>query len=221
MASRKLTKYDRYLRSVEKLNGKAPENPFKVLRETNQITLESLAKQIGITRQAIIRTEQGTYVDIPSRIQEWFASKYPVDYGTLGEEYRDFQSLTRRRHFRLFGDLEGLFNLQSFNATDDERSVHPFSLLRQQWTDPITNKVYAGEMNVTECAKLLCIPQGTLDYFMNTISHQTAVPIVLINALREIGYSREDVDNFNEAYQQYRQVVLYPVGNSTKLKEVV
>jgi transcriptional regulator with XRE-family HTH domain len=193
---------ERYTRSVNKLKGDPPVNPFKYMRAValhskETPTLESLCNAMGISKQALIRTEQGTYVEPPQAIIEYYAEEEGADYVTLGRLYKEFQRDVRKRHYRIFGDL----NERDFFS----EGLHPFTVLRRNWTDPISGVPYAGEMNVTECAKLLCVPQGTLSYFQNKLTHQASVPDVLISALKDNGYTGDELDTLVYEYYAYRE----------------
>lgn len=199
-SSRRRTRMSKYEHSVNSLMGPAPINPYKSLREEYNYTLDSLSSLCSIHKQSIIRTEQGTYVEAPERIAKfWTESNHAEDYLALRDNYRNYQRKVRMRNHRVFGDITVELR-QSLYA----KPIHPFRILRSCWTDPVTNDTYGGMMNVTECAKLLCIPQGTLDYFENKLIHQTKVPQVMIDALRENGYSSHELQMFIETYVMYR-----------------
>lgn len=165
-------------------------NPFKELRETHNDTLEHFAKRIGISKQALIRLEQGTYVaPLPAALQ-FCASAFTVTEYDLLNQYEAFQTANRLQHHRWFGDLIEKF--EYVESKHPEVSYHPMRLLR-------------GTINPTQVAKGLCIPQATLTYFERNVVQQKSVPKVILNVLFEIGYTDAEITYFIKKYDEYRQ----------------
>jgi DNA-binding XRE family transcriptional regulator len=164
-------------------------NPFKELREAHSITLELMAKKIGITKQALIRLEQGTYVDPLPAAAQYCSSAFPVTEFELINQYAQYQTAKRNMHTRYFGDL--IPKLELTLVSD----IHPMRALR-------------GSVNPTQVAKDLCIPQATLTYFERNVVQQKSVPKVVLNVLYEIGYTDKEITAFMEAYATYRKHVI-------------
>lgn len=158
----------------------APLNPFKELRESNNITLELMAAKVQISKQALIRLEQGCYTDpLPTALQ-YYSSAFPVSEYELVTQYADYQTTKRNKAHRYFGDIG-----------DYHSNVHPMRLLRKS-------------INPTQVAKDLCIPPATLQYFERNVIQQKSVPKVILNVLFEIGYTDVEITCFMEAYHVYR-----------------
>lgn len=216
---RKMTRELRYLKAVELKHGPQPINPVKLIRDELGLTLDYVSNNSGLSRQALIRTEQATYVEVPLVLLEWYSAEHSVDYLATNEAYREHQKLLRTRHWRLFGDfsfsrrLRGVVQESANSESNDLRTVHPFESLKNNWSLP--NGEFLGKMNTTQCAKLLCLPQGTLSYFENNLTHQASVPRVLLDALRENGYGVEEISELMKAYVLFRSRVLnHPINEN-------
>lgn len=199
---RKQERFETYLAAVAKVHGPAPTNPFRWLRLNANLTLQELCDLTGISKQACIRLEQGTYAEPIERVMNFWidsGSRYnqDTDYVELMDRYEKYQRVIRRRHSLIFGPMP---MLHVFRRSLDQ---HPLTTLRSLWTNPETLEVM-GTMSVTECAKLLCIPQSVLDHFNNKIVRQGSVPKPFINALKDNGYHALDIRTFEQAYTEYR-----------------
>jgi transcriptional regulator with XRE-family HTH domain len=204
-------RYDQYLSGVDRLKGPAPTNPFKWYRLNANLTLQDLAGHTGCSKQALIRLEQGTFTEPIDRVLNFWlehGSRYlpestdgssngTVTYPEMMQRYEKYQEVIRKRHALIFGPMP---LLAEFRRNVDK---HPFALLRSLWTHPET-KQCLGTMNVTECSKLLCLPQSVLDYFDSKINRQGSVPKPLVLALRQNGYSQNEVAIFEQAYFDHR-----------------
>lgn len=206
--------------------GSAPINPFKGLREScefdvptetirtfkqlnridvisitkHDMTMQQIADNAGITKQALLRTEQGFYQNPPERLTSYFVRKFDVPYETLVDAYEYYQRATREYHGLLFG---------AFPSSDYPFNIkeHPFNTLKCHWSDP-TGTVTFGTLNTTEVAKLLCLSQSVLSYWENKITQQASVPGEFCEALLHNGYSRTDLFYLKHAYTQYRNACL-------------
>jgi transcriptional regulator with XRE-family HTH domain len=163
--------------------GPPPTNPFKRLR--GNLTLEALANRIGVSKQALIRLEQGTFNEpLPNVLSFWVTERGYSEL-SLTDEYTEYQRLVRARHWHYFGPiLHAEFNVET----------HPFRQLRHN-----------VKVNPSEVAKALCIPQGTLNHFEKKWRTQQTVPKLLVDVLQIIGYPYEDVLLFCSTYKIWRQ----------------
>jgi transcriptional regulator with XRE-family HTH domain len=198
-----------YLEAVNSLHGPDPTNPFRWLRLNANLTLNELCELTGVSKQAMIRLEQGTYAEPIERVMEFWltnASRYnqDTDYVELTNKYERYKAVMRKRHSRIFGSMPVL---DAFHRRIDK---HPFVTLRSLWQNPETQQVL-GTMNVTECSKLLCIPQSVLDHFQNKVARQQTVPQPLLEALRDNGYGSDDLSVFSQAYEDHRRWILHHV----------
>ena len=206
----------RYLNAVQLMQGDPTLNPFRALRTTGRfvleknkgadlveevtvgMTLQELADAAGISKQALIRTEQGAFADPPSRIVDYWTIRRGVSYTTIVNGYFKFIKDTRSRHYRLFGNELPL----PPNVTE-----HPLKFLRSHWYNPIDGQLL-GHMNITELAKLLCINQSIPDYFEKHAKRQVTVPTVILTALKDNGYRNSEIDAFILSYKAYRDNLL-------------
>lgn len=170
-----------------------PTNPFRSFRLAHNLGVGETADLIGISKQAYIRTEQGMFTEPPDAIVKWFSHKWTLSERDLIADYEDFQLEVRSRHHRLFGDMG--FALLG--------TVHPLIRLLSSWEDP--DGVPLGSMNVTECAKLLCLSQPLLNNWLKHDKKQVIVPVPFTNALLQSGYSKHEIDLLRLAYSDYRQ----------------
>lgn len=167
-------------------------NPFKELRESLNLTLEQLARQTALSKQAIIRCEQGTYSQpLPALMS--FAVNRGENENDFTNRYNDFQYRTRYANAYLFGD--SLPNRLEYRVYSADNLEHPFRTIR-------------GSYNPTEVAKALCVPQATITYFERKSKQQKSVPKALIEALLMAGYTNADVSGLVAAYDSYRVVLL-------------
>lgn len=178
------------LRDLEpiEVNGvEVPINPFQYLRVKHHMTHAELAKAMYISKQALIRLEQGTYdVPLPAALNYW-TGVHEVSELSIVDAYENFQQEMRRAHVMLFGpDLK----------VDAERVFHPLGQLRK--------RAKFGELNQTELAKVLCIGQSTIQRWENYWQQQKTVPRALQQVFVEIGYTNDQVVEFNNLYKQWR-----------------
>lgn len=166
----------------------APINPFKAARQELKLTMYELSKLTGVSKQAIIRLEQGTFVEPLEAVAQYFSDQGFAFLG-MRDEYYDFQTKMRERHHRMFGDIP--------KSKDPylENMVHPFRELR-------------GIFGPTYVAKALCISQASIEHFENRPAHQTIVPQAIQDVLNQIGYSREEIEDLNWNYRLYRRFKL-------------
>lgn len=191
-----------------------PINPFKDLRIASDWTMVEICNRAGISKQALIRTEQGTYEYPPERLLDFWSNE-GTSYTELTTRYEQFQLDTRRRHSYLFGRS----SYWAFTLSE-----HPFvTLLTSHWCDAL-DREYLGVMNATECAKLLCVNQSVVDHFVQKPQRQKSVPAPLLRALRQNGYTLDDLDNLSQAYVDYRNHTLYgidPAPVKVSLKQAI
>lgn len=160
---------------------KRPLNIIAAIRHSLNLSHTEWAKRIGISKHALIRLEQGTYSEILPVVMEWLLNNTTYTELLLTDSYADFQTKTRALHRLYFGaDLK-------VDSTDE----HPLRQLR-------------GSRNLAELAKDLCLPYSTLAYFERNYKQQKSVPKNLVNVLREIGYSHQQIVEFRLAYDEFR-----------------
>lgn len=206
----RMSRINAYLTSVQISQGPPPSNVFRVLRERSGLTLQGYADACEVSKQTIIRQEQGVFTDPVDRVVDYVLANrtrfnYDGSYPDLVNSYYDYQKAMRARHKYLFG-------LQLVIASESGRSgyngTHPFARLLQQWSTPEGSHI--GRLNVTEVAKLLCVSQSVLDHWLNKPHRQQSIPIKFQEALRDNGYSRAQIEELNQMYKVYLSL---PVGN--------
>lgn len=194
------TRIHLYREAVLGLKGPPPVNIFRQLRLEKNLTLKNLTDSTGLSKQAMIRTEQGVYDAPPMALMEYWLNKGQL-HNTLTESYADFQVATRTQHHKLFGEV---------NVKNLPDHVHPQEWLRRNWTYPPVGEPgdRIGTLNKTEMAKLLCINQAVVDYFENHVVKQQTVPFPISYALRDNGYSVAFLEELDDAYSRHRKWVL-------------
>ncbi len=181
----------------------AIQNPFRALRLENDESLVILAKKIPVSKQALIRLEQGTYSDPLPSVLNYYSKNYHLSEHELSTRYALFQKETRSRGERYFGDVRD--KLQTPITIENISSTHPLRLLR-------------GNRSCTQVAKDLCIPQATLTYFERNVVQQKSTPKVLTQVMREVGHYASEVQALKDAYDEYRlHVITYRESNGLRV----
>ncbi len=168
-------------------------NPFRSLRLENDETLQALTQKIGVSKQALIRLEQGTYADPLPVVLNYYSHNYHLSEHELGLRYAAYQKNQRSNHERYFGDVR--LKLEPTPTPENLSQSHPLRLLR-------------GNLSLTQVAKDLCIPQATLTYFERNVVQQKSVPKVLCQVLREVGHYASEVQALHVAYINYRVAII-------------
>lgn len=189
----RMKEYESGLRAA--YGASSASNVFKKCRNDLDLPMQTIANEAGISKQALIRTEQGTYDQPPERLIEYYEAKGFRENWL--RDYEQFQVNSRAHRRKIFGVMP---SLEWFTT---QYPSHPFELLLSRWTNPETGKVI-GTMNPTECAKLLCLNQSVLDNFINKPHRQKSVPGPLLRALRDNGYAMGHLNDFALAYDYYR-----------------
>lgn len=180
-------KHNREIAAFEARLPPAPVNPFKAARIELDLTMAELSKLTNVTKQSIVRLEQGTFVYPLDAVSQYFTDQ-GYSYLSLRDAYIDFQTKQRKRHFRMFDN----FVAKLSKCPNNE---HPFRYIRQPFTP-------------TYVAKALCISQASIEHFENRVARQSIVPQALQDVLNEIGYGRSEIGVLNACYEAYRTVRL-------------
>lgn len=175
-----------------RIYGSAPINPFTVLRELNTYTYAELSRISHIDPMALKRAEWGTYTQpLPSLVDFW-VKRSEVNHLDLLTDYEDFVMKQRVRHHLYFGgDLE--FDLAG---------IHPFRQFRARRPSKATNTPLP--VGLVECAKALCVPLDTIQFFEKKLS-QKSVPLPIRVALNHCGYTQGQITSFDWAYGEWRE----------------
>lgn len=208
----KVSRMSRYLDAVEEEYGPAPTNPFKELRDRSNLTMQEITEQVGVSRQALIRCEQGTYPTAIERLVNFWCDRGDIGWTELVNTYAEFQTLTRQRHRRPFGSIP------DFSVDPNQYSNHPLLVMLDYWMLP--DGTPNGAMNPTEFSKLFCVNQATVDHWLNKVHNQASVPGLILSALKQSGYSVSELTRLEKAYVKHREVVLGGKSTDVSLVEV-
>jgi hypothetical protein len=175
--------------------GMPPANPFKELREGLGVGINELAKLALVDRKAISRLEVGMYTrPLPSMVDFWVKRGVATE-GELTNDYEVYQIKQRQRYRFYFG---------ATLHVDASSALHPFRQLRAR--RPSYHDNTPLPVGLTACAQALCIPLDTLQFFEKKYRLQQSVPKPLKEALNQIGYSREQIRTFENAYKAWREL---------------
>lgn len=168
-------------------SGPPPLNPFTKIRLAGDHTVQSFADACGVSKQALIRLEQGTYNNPLPAVLTYVTDNLDYMYLSVQDDYEAFQWDQRSRYRRLLGDFPVVF----------PRDIHPLRYLRE-----------VQQLNVTELSKALCFPQSTLAHWEKHPRLQQTVPKQLLVILRGIGYSVDELSFLMAAYDAYRKGII-------------
>lgn len=167
-------------------------NPFLRLRESQDWSQSECAKRIGINVRAIARLECGLYTSpLPSAVDYWTLNRGLISIPELLTEYEDFVFNQRQSNHRLFNTLH--VNLSS--------GVHPWRNIRAR-LNPHAASTLMG------CAKAMCVPLDTLQYWEKKWRTQKTIPKSILLALNQMGYSQVELTKFQEVYKSWRELHL-------------
>lgn len=175
-------------------------NVFLKLRNKSGMSHVTFGKEVHVSKQALIRLEQGMFETPLVPVMEYWERKGYSQMAML-DEYEQFQEVTRRSNHLLLGpDLH----------IDLTSHVHPLEQLRKRVSTPgqgISAPVgrYA-ELNKTQFAKRLCIPQSTVQRWETTWHSQKTVPKCIQLALMQAGYQAHQIRSFNDSYYLWRDL---------------
>lgn len=157
------------------------------------MTLDQVRVETNLSRQTIIRAEQGCYADPPPRLLNYWLRRYPdEDRGMVIIQYRRFQRDIRQHHYGAL--IEIAFN--SLWSTDFPGPVgkHPFIWWRE----------YTG-LNKAQVAKFFCVHPAVISRFENQPHLVKSLPEQLVSALLEAGYKQSTLDLIQAWYDSYLQ----------------
>lgn len=181
---------ERYEQFINSASEPFPLNHLKQLRTRDNLSLQDLSEKCGLSKQTLIRAEQGLFDEVPEKLM-----RYWLDQGenelVLMDGYLDFQLTVRGRIKRIFGD--GINEALPVNQ-------HPLvTLTNDYW-------IAGGPMNIMECAKLLCVSQPLLNHWIKN-PKQKVVPQPLLTALFQNGYAKFELSVLITNYSRYRSWV--------------
>lgn len=158
------------------------ENPLKEHRLKAGFTIGRLAARVEVSKQFIIRAEQGCYTTAPEPLVEFWCEREDVLASDIEREYFNFQHWKRKQSF---GKL-----IEPWSFPEIGR--HPFILWRE----------YSGIKSEAAVCVLFCLHPAVMYKFEK--GKMTDVPEMLTAALLESGYSAETVNKLEVAYEKWR-----------------
>lgn len=166
-------------------------NPFEHLRVSRGWSQNECAAKIGVDVRAIARLEHGLYTaPLPSAVSYW-VNLGAINVPELLTAYEDFVYATRRDNYRHFGNLH-------VNLSD---GVHP-------WRNIRASKNPLPSASLTGCAKVMCVPLDTLQFWEKKWRTQKTVPKSILLALNQMGYTQIELAKFSEVYVAWRNIHL-------------
>lgn len=174
-------------------HGFPPHNPFKVIRHEKGLSLQQLATASGLSKNSIVRAENGTYTNpLGTLVDFWTRRGYP--YNELLERYEDFQLSMRERANLYFGN--------SLVVKTDHGTNHPLRQLRTLRPSKVDGLPLP--VGIEQVSRDLCLPVDTLRRFEFQHVRQKSVPRTLMITLSYIGYSGKQCAEFDLNYRLWR-----------------
>lgn len=160
-------------------------NPFLSLRLKHKLTLGELAAYSRINIKALSRSEHGMYTNPLPALVDYWVNRQAISEGVLVSEYEYYQIGVRRHNHLLFGrTLEFRTDI----------NIHPLRQFRSR-----------NAYGLVDLCKALCLPLDTVQYFEKKWRVQQSVPKGLLLALNQAGYTRQQLWQFQEDYQKWRE----------------
>lgn len=175
------------------------ENPLKRERLNAALTLAQLADRLDVSKQFIIRAEQGCYVAPPEILVGYFVERRDVNAGELEQDYYKFQHYKRRESFGR------LITTWTFPKTDK----HPFTYWRE----------CSGIKSEAGACVLFCLHPAVM--FKYERGKMLSTPEQLTLALLESGYDPVLVDKLEESYLSFKTVEKLEVVMGDSQREAI
>lgn len=171
------------------------------MRQQQGWTLDRTAYLLGTSRQFIIKAEQAVYADPPPRLLRLLidytdvtsltgANLIPAPVGALDDSqivyhlYHKYQSFVRHSNYGK------LYEYQTFDGVEGHPLIH--------WRNRSGIHARIG------VSKLYCVHPALISKFEMQPHLVQSVPGELRTALEESGYSKELLDSFAKAYDNYK-----------------
>lgn len=160
------------------------ENPLKTARLNRGLTIDSLARQANISKQLVIRSEQGTYVNPPPTLLTFLfplsADQYAADIA-----YRDYQNTQRRQAAQLLIP----------DPPIPPVGEHPFI----HW------RTASGITTTMRFCILFCVQHAILHKFENKPLAVITTPTNLKEALLDAEVSEDALNLLELLFQNYKR----------------
>lgn len=189
--------HDRLIRYPAKVN------IFRSIRGNHKLSHQDVADQTHLSRLYVIRAEQGVYPLPSHRLVNWaisMVSNGDEDY--ILAQYRNYQRRCRQENgpatnHPLLTENPDLFRMLLRKGSSLHSSKeHPFRL----W---LRDGRYS--LSVMQACKAYCISPTLLQRFVAEPYRVHTVPVPVLDALSEAGYSQDILTGLEEAYKAYRK----------------
>lgn len=170
-------------------------NPLKQERQRRHLTIDQVAEQSGISRIAVIRNEQGCYVDpSPSLCQFYFDDN--TDDDGLTEIFQQYHNFQKEQRLKSYGQLLPSW-LHSVALTPETQP---------RLINPITEWRTISQLSKAKVSTLYCIHPDIfprLELRPHLVPHE--FPKQFMQALLDAGYSEIELVVLQSHYQVWRK----------------
>lgn len=157
------------------------ENPLKTTRRLYGLTQTEVAELAGIGKNAVMRYEQGLYVEPSMKIINVLAA-YGTPQSDLVEDYKDWRDYHQKSARRYINPLPNL---------EVKPNEHPFTT----WRKTVTRRAVGKESAMSFCILLAVHNAVVLNYEKAGHKH---IPNLLWNALANAGVSEPYLQNLDD-----------------------
>lgn len=178
------------------------DNPFKLIRVHAGLSQQNLANKVGISKHAVLRSEQGMYVEPLPSLLNYMCNNFPVGRLSIIQQYERFQVYVREQSGRLLGDIDKELDNWHHHLHNSPSPLSAYQLHPLVWL-----RIIRG-YNPTSLAKAICVNQTVVNYFEKNSINQRTVPEQLSHALKDCGYDDDELAGFADAYNVYREFLL-------------
>lgn len=169
-------------------------NPFTSIREDLGLTADQVARDLNMHRNSVLRTEQGQYDAPPEDLLEYYGLASTMREGTL-TAYSSWRVLIRQANFGLLHIAKLGTQTEWSIPLDHSNITHPLKFWRQT----------SGVKALNTIAKAFALHQGILFRYESQSERCSVTPSVIIEALRDSGYSDTVVEQLETAFQLFKQ----------------
>lgn len=165
-------------------------NPIKRVRQTHGLSIDKLAKEIGVHSQALYLLECGVYPKILPVVLHYF-----VEYLGCSEDEltRDYNSWLTRQRFalrdRIIIDRQAFWKIPTF-------SMHPFAWFRQSLDIPeARSRMGFSKTFLVHPASLYSLEKGITK----------GLPTQLRMALLDTGFTVDEIDELDYRCREFTE----------------
>lgn len=159
-------------------------NPIKRLRLSRSWSLEQVAEAADLSKQLLIRSEQGCYVNIPPRLVGFLEDHFDFDLSELNEQYITFQEITRISNY-------GLLPVDLLRVWPER---NPFVALRK-----------IRKLSQAQVYKGFCIHPTIIHKLENQPNLCQTIPGDFVRALQESGYEFSWIAHYSSWYNEHKK----------------